>query len=102
MKSDLDALMESQDIDALLVTGPALHNPPMVYLTGGGHLTHADLLKRRGDGALLFHGDMERDEAARTGLQTKSLADYHWQDLLKEANGDTLKATVLRYQKMLT
>jgi Xaa-Pro aminopeptidase len=100
MKSDLDALMESQDIDALLVTGPALHNPPMVYLTGGGHLTHADLLKKRGDGTLLFHTDMERDEAARTGLPTKSIADYRWQDLLKAADGDQLKATVLRYKKM--
>jgi Xaa-Pro aminopeptidase len=102
MRSDLDALMQAQDIDALLVTGPALHNPPMVYLTGGGHLTQADLLKRRGDGALLFHTDMERDEAARTGLQTKSLSDYPWKDLLREANENPLRATVLRYQKMLT
>jgi len=36
MKSDIDSLMQAQNIDALLVVGPAQHNPPMVYLTGGG------------------------------------------------------------------
>ena len=48
MKSDLDALMQAHNLDALLVSGPGKHNPPMVYLTGGGHLTRADLIKRRG------------------------------------------------------
>ncbi len=29
MKSDLDALMQSKNLDALLVVGNATHNPPM-------------------------------------------------------------------------
>jgi len=45
---------------------------------------------------------MERDEAAATGLQTKNLAEYSWKDLLKEADGNSIKATALRYQKMLS
>ena len=39
MKSDLDALMQADDIDALLVTGPGDHNPAMVYLTNSNELT---------------------------------------------------------------
>ena len=35
MKSDIDAMMRANNIDALLVVGPGDHNPGMVYLTGG-------------------------------------------------------------------
>jgi len=48
MKSDLDQLMQELDLDVILVTGPAQHNPAMVYLTGGAHLTNADLIKKTG------------------------------------------------------
>jgi Xaa-Pro aminopeptidase len=101
MKSDIDSLMQALNIDALLVTGPTKHNPLMVYLTGGGNLTGGDLIKKRGEQALLFHYPMERDEAALTGLPTKSLAEYRLQDLFKQFNGDMLQATVRRYQLML-
>jgi Xaa-Pro aminopeptidase len=100
MKTDIDSLMESNDIDALLVTGPARHNPPMYYFTGDVHLGQADLLKLRGQAPVLFYNSMERDEAARTGLATKGLDDYRYPELLKQANGDQVKATVQRYQKM--
>ncbi len=101
MKSDIDSLMENNNIDALLVTGPAQHNPPMYYLTGGGHLTHADLIKKRGEEAVLFYNSMERDGAAQTGLATKNLDEYRLFELLKQTNGDVVKAKVKRYQKML-
>ena len=101
MKTDLDALMEANDIDALLVTGPAQHNPAMYYFTGGWHISQADLIKKRGQAPVLFYNSMERDEAAKTGLQTKDLGDYRPRDLLKESNGNQIKATALRYQKML-
>ena len=102
MKSDLDRLMQAHNLEAILVIGRGQHNPPMVYLTGGGHLTNADLIKKRGEPPVLFHYAMERDEAAKTGLTTKNLADYRLVDLLKEANGDAVQAAVLRYQKMLS
>lgn len=76
MKSDLDALMQVYDVDAVLVSGSGQHNPMMVYLTGGGHLTMADLVKKRGEPAVLFHAPMERDEAARSGLRTQSYVTY--------------------------
>jgi Xaa-Pro aminopeptidase len=102
MKNDLDALMQANNLEALLVTGPGQHNPSMVYMTGGGHITNADLIKKRGEGAVLFHYPMERDEAARSGLKTKNLGDYDFTQLLNKSGGDYLKATVNRYQQMLT
>ena len=51
MKTDLDALMQENDLDAILITGPAQHNPAMVYMTGGGHVSYADLIKKRGEAA---------------------------------------------------
>jgi Xaa-Pro aminopeptidase len=101
MKTDLDTLMEANNIDALLVTGPAQHNPAMYYFTGGWHISQGDLIKQRGQAPVLFYNSMERDEAAKTGLQTKDLGDYRLRDLLKENNGNMVMATAARYQKML-
>ena len=101
MKTDLNALLQSHAFDGMLVVGPGDHNPAMMYLTGGGHFT-GDLIQKRGQPPLLFCRAMERDEAAKTGLPTKLIDDYKWVELLKQAGGDVLKATVMRYQKMLT
>jgi Xaa-Pro aminopeptidase len=101
MKQHIPNLLASRNLDALLVTGPAQHNPAMVYLTGGGHLTSADLIQSRHAAPLLFYRPMERDEAARTGLSTKNLDDYPYHELLKECSGDPIQATALRYQRML-
>ncbi len=100
MKSDLDSLMQANNLDAILVIGPGTHNPPMVYLTGGGHLTHADLIKKRGEPPVLFYASMEREEAARTGLATRNLDDYRIEELLKQFEGNQVKAICARYKQM--
>jgi Xaa-Pro aminopeptidase len=102
MKSDLDALMQSRNLDALLVLGAAEHNPPMYYFTGGGHVSAAVLIKKRGEEPVLFYNDMERDEAAKTGLKTKPLSGYSLKELVKEAGGDASMISALRFQRMLT
>ena len=102
MKHDLDRLMHAASLDALLVTGPGRHNPPMVYLSGGANLTSADLVRRRDAEPVLFYRAMERDEAAQTGLQTRCLDDYNLEELLRQAGGDMLQATALRYARLLT
>lgn len=102
MISDLDRLMQKHNLGAILVTGPAQHNPAMFYLTGGGHLTSAELIKAHGQEPTLYYNPMERDEAAASGLKTKNLAEYSMKALIKEAEGDTIKAMALRYKKMLT
>ncbi len=101
MKTDLDALMRKKSIDAILATGPAQHNPAMVYFTGGGHMTEADVIKKCGEPAVLFHAPMERGEAAATGLRTISYSRYPIQLLLEETRGDRVQALALRYQRML-
>jgi Xaa-Pro aminopeptidase len=102
MKSDLDALMLANNIDILLVSGPAVHNPAMVYLTGSGHITNAELIKKRGEQPVLFCGMMERDEAAKTGLPLRLYSDYPLADRLKEAKGDAELAEALRLFKQFT
>lgn len=101
MKSDLDRLMQESDLDVILITGPAQHNPAMVYMTGGAHLTNADLVKKRDAAPILFHTSMERDEATSTNLQTKNIDEYRFNDLYKQTNGNTDEAYALLYQKML-
>ncbi len=101
MKSDIDRNMELEKIDALLVIGPGDHNPAMVYITGGGHITQGSVVKGQGKKPILFHFSMERDEAARTGLETKNIDQYDYPNLLKEANGDAIKAMAERYSRML-
>ena len=73
MKAQLDALMNTAELDALLILGAGQHNPAMVYLTGGAHLTSAYLVKKRGEPGLLYCGSMERDEAALSGLTVRLL-----------------------------
>ena len=102
MKSDLDALMLQKNLDAILVVGNAEHNPPMTYLVGGGHVSNAMLIKKRGEAAVLFCNDMERDEAAKSGLQIRLYGEYPHEDLLKEAHGDQALMAALRLQQMFT
>ena len=73
MKSDIDALMKERNLDALLVLGNAEHNPPMYYLTGGGHVSKAVLIKKLGQPAVLYVNAMERDEAEKSGLKVVPL-----------------------------
>jgi Xaa-Pro aminopeptidase len=100
MKSDLDALMQSKNLDAILVFGNAEHNPPMTYLTGGGHVSAATLIKKQGEDAVLFCNGMERAEAAKSGLNVRLYDEYPWQDLLKEAGGDMALMSAMRLQRM--
>lgn len=102
MKSDIDGLMHAKNFDALVVIGDAQHNPPMFYLTGGGHVNNAILVKQYGKEPVLFCNDMEREEAAKSGLNVRCFSDYPYDDLLKEAAGDPILAGALRLQNMFT
>ena len=101
MKSDLDALMRSRNLDALVVLGNAEHNPPMYYFVGGGHVSDAMLIKKRGEAPVLFYNDMERGEAAKSGLKTRSFNEFDLSELRKQANGDSLLVLAMRFQKIL-
>jgi Xaa-Pro aminopeptidase len=101
MKSDIDSLMQARNLDALLVFGHAEHNPPMYYFVGGGHVSHATLVKKRGEEPVLFHNDMERDEAAKSGLRLISYSRYDFEELLKKSDKNQLLASARRCEAML-
>jgi hypothetical protein len=101
MKSDLDALMQTRNLDALVVLGNAEHNPPMYYFVGGGHVSDALLVKKRGEAPVLFYNDMERGEANRSGLKTRSFSEFDLAGLQKQIDGDSSLALAMRFQKDL-
>ena len=102
MKSDLDALMQTRKLDAVLIFGDAEHNPPMYYFVGGGHVSGALLIKKVGKEPVLFYNDMERDEAAKSGLKTVSFSEFPTSDFLDQANGDEQLAMALRFKNILS
>jgi Xaa-Pro aminopeptidase len=73
----------------------------MTYLTGGAQLMSALVVQKRGRAPVLFHEAMERDEAARTGLQTRNLGAYRITDLIRQTGGDLVQAQALRLQALL-
>jgi Xaa-Pro aminopeptidase len=102
MKSDIDALMQARNLDALLIFGDAEHNPSMYYFVGGGHVRGALLIKKVGKEPVLIYNDMERDEAAKSGLKTISYSEYGpLGDFVEQAGGDMLMAYSLRQKKIL-
>lgn len=101
MKNELDSLMKARNLDALMVVGSADHNPPMVYLTGTGHVTGAVLVKKPNETGTLFCNDMEREEAAKAGLKIVTFGTYPYMDILNEAGGDHTLAGAIRLKKML-
>ena len=102
MKSDLDALMQARNLDALLIFGDAEHNPPMYYFVGGGHVSGALLIKKVGKEPVLFYNDMERDEAAKSGLQAVSYSEFPASDFMEQANGDRDLALAMRFKHILS
>jgi Xaa-Pro aminopeptidase len=73
LKQDLDRLVREAGLAAVLVLGDAAHNPPMYYLTGGGHISDAALFMKPGEPPTLYCHAMEREEAAKSGLRVVPL-----------------------------
>ncbi len=101
MKSDLDNIMLQKNLDAILVVGNAEHNPCMFYFTGGGHVSHATLIKKRGEEPVIFCGDMEREEAAKNGLKVVLYSRYDNPELYKNVEGNPNLRRAIRYRAML-
>lgn len=98
MKKDLDELMAQDQVDTIWVIGALFNNPDMVYFTGVRHVTWADLFKLRGQAPVLYYySEMEREEAARSGLETRSYEQARPLDvLLAETGGDLAAALAAR------
>lgn len=71
----------------------------MYYMTQGAKLTHAIVVKPAGKPPVLGHFPMERDEAAKAGMETVNLGQFNPRQLAEEA-GSPLGGEVLLYQRL--
>src|SRR5678815_2078349 len=74
----------------------------MYYFVGGGHVSGALFIKKLGKEPVLFYNDMERDEAAKSGLKTVSFSTFPTSEFLEQANGDDELAMALRFKNILS
>ena len=101
MKRDIDRLMKERGLDAAVVLGKVLGNPTMFSVVNGAKLSHAFVIRKRGEEPVLLCGTMEREEAEASGLRTVDTSKYDYRSMLAAAGGDTLKATVSYYRAIL-
>ena len=103
MRTDLDKLMEKAGVDALWVSGNLFDNPDMVYLSGIHHVNQADLFKKKGSDPVLFHQvDMEREEAAKSGLHCEVyFSETPLEEYIQQAGGDVAGAIAIRIKEAM-
>lgn len=86
----IDALMARAKIDVLLLHGNTPEHSSFRYLVGGEKLENATLVWRRGGMKLLLAGDMERDNAARTGFRVMAMSTTRYQAIIRK-HGNTAR-----------
>ena len=100
MREEIDHLMEERGIDALVVMGRPTTCRDMAYLCGPIKITGGYLVKPRGGDAFLVVNLMERDEAAKSGLNVRLFSDFGWEEVVKE-KGSGAAATVEILRRIL-
>jgi Xaa-Pro aminopeptidase len=103
MRSDIDTILKTQNIDALWVMGAMKHNADMVYFTGTQEVKSADLFKLVGKPPVVYHATaMEREEAAKSGLETHAIdTTMPLEIYLKKNQGDFPAAMAERTKDIL-
>jgi Xaa-Pro aminopeptidase len=84
MHSDLDRLMGERAIDALVVPMHEAIHPAFRWLTRGAKVTRGYAIKLAGRDPVLIHYPMERDEAAASGVATRSIHEFDYERTFKE------------------
>ena len=93
--------MKERGLDALVVNGASLNNPVMYYLINGAQVGEGSMVvKKRGEAPKLLVNLMERDEAAKSGLEVLDWRKYDYRNILKEEGGDRLKAGIRLYRTL--
>ncbi|TFG69486.1 MAG: aminopeptidase P family protein [Anaerolineales bacterium] len=100
MKNDLDTLIRARNLDAIMVSGKVLGNPPLVYMLNGACLTQAIIIKKPDEAASLIVSPMEREEALCSGLRIVLNSRYNYRECLKVAQGDPLSASIEFYRRI--
>lgn len=92
--------MRERNLDAIMVSGKVLGNPPLVYLLNGANLTKAIIIKKLGETAELIVSPMEREEAAISGYRIILNNRYNYRECQELANGDPLSASIRYYRRI--
>lgn len=100
MRSDVDNLMEQRNIDAIFILGRPSLSRDMAYMAGPLKITGGYLVKVRGEEPFLVVGQMERDEAAKSGLRVSLFSEFGWEQILKE-RGSGVSARVEMIKRIL-
>ena len=100
MKSDIDALMQKRDLDALMVLGGEGYNVVRDYMSNGAHITGGIIVKKQGEQHRLIVNGMEIEEAKKSGLPCKTMSEMGYATLLKELK-DPMKAQIAFLGKCL-
>jgi Xaa-Pro aminopeptidase len=98
VKQDIDKMMAERGINAAIVTGAVKGNATMYYMVNGASISHAIVVKKPGEEPVLLCGTMEREEAAASGLTTVDTSKYNYIQMIKDAQGDRLAASVAYYR----
>ncbi|HKB79361.1 MAG TPA: M24 family metallopeptidase [Thermoanaerobaculia bacterium] len=85
MLADLDALMKSRGIDTVIVPMHEAPHAAFRWLTRGAKVTRGYAVKRAGRAPLLVSYPMEREEAAATGLKTRLIHDFGYDEIFRTA-----------------
>ena len=100
MLADLDPLLAARGIDAAVVPMHEAMHPAFRWLSRGAAVTRGFAVKLRGRDPILVYYPMERDEAAATGLATRSVHELDHERIFRGAP-DPISAYAEFYDTML-
>jgi len=98
MKTELDAHLQDAGLEGLLILSEGSPGPAMAYFCGTTHVGTSLLLKLRGQTPILYHGSMEREQAALTGLPTRDLEQAGWPKAITFELGERFAAELMALQ----
>src|SRR6185436_3362438 len=85
MLTDLDSLMRSRHIDAIVVPMHEAMHSSFRWLTRGAKVTRGYAIKRIDAEPLLVTYPMEREEAAATGLEVRLAQEFDQERIFRNA-----------------
>ncbi len=85
MRNDLDRLLQERQLDGFVAFGNPVHSPALWYFLKGASLGASWYLGGRGGRAHLIHNPMERDDAARVGVEMSTPAQNGYRALLESS-----------------
>lgn len=88
MKADLDTHLQDAGLEGMLILSEGSPGPALAYFCGTVNVGTALLVKLRGQTPILFHGSMEREQAALTGLRTRDFEQAGWSKAITREAGE--------------